>query len=102
MAIRRRGGANWPSPSGGEVGAHAPKLLLEYASTSAPLGDLACRLAGSTDPFDQTTLDALYLSNKDYVDQVKQDAKRLRKEKFLTKEGEKEIVERAKASGIPD
>jgi hypothetical protein len=30
---------------------------------------------------------------------VKDDAKRLKKAKFLTKEGEKEIVERAKASG---
>ena len=67
-----------------------------------PLGDLACRLGGSTAPFDQATLDALYPTSKDYVDKVKADAKRLKKEKFLTKSDEKEIVNRSKASGIPN
>jgi len=65
------------------------------------LGDLACFLAGSTTPFDQTTLDALYSSNADYVDQVTVDADRLRDEGFLLNRDRKEIIDRAEASDIP-
>jgi hypothetical protein len=66
-----------------------------------PFGDLACRLAGSTTPFDQPTLDARYSSNADYVDQVSTDADRLSDEGFLLNRDSKEIVDRAEASDIP-
>ncbi len=65
------------------------------------LGDLACRLAGSTTPFDQTTLDARYSSHADYVDQVSTDADRLSGEGFLLNRDAKEIVDRADAAAIP-
>jgi len=66
------------------------------------LGNLACLLGGSTTPFDQPTLDALYPTKKDYVDQVKDDARRLKQEKFLTKDDEQEIVDHARNAGIPN
>ena len=65
------------------------------------LGDLACRLAGSTTAFDQTTLDAKYSSHQSYVDDVEVDADRLTDEGFLLHRDAKEIVDRAEASDIP-
>ncbi len=65
------------------------------------LGDLACRLAGSTTAFDQTTLDAKYSSHQSYVDDVDSDADRLKDEGFLLNRDAKEIVDRAEASDIP-
>ena len=80
--------------------------MAQYSPTTFERSKVPIRRAQSrrrsTDPFDQATLDALYPTNDDYVDLVKEDAKRLKKAKFLTKEDEKEIVERAKTSGIPN
>jgi hypothetical protein len=64
-------------------------------------GDLACRLAGSTAPFDQTTLDARYPSHQSYVDDVDEDADRLKAEGFLLNRDAKEIVDQAVAAAIP-
>jgi hypothetical protein len=65
------------------------------------LGNLACFLAGSTTPFGQETLDSLYSSHQDYVDQVEADTDRLKDEGFLLNRDSKEIVDRAEAADIP-
>jgi hypothetical protein len=62
---------------------------------------LACRLAGSTTAFDQTTLDDKYSSHQSYVDDVDADADRLKDEGFLLIRDANEIVDRADASSIP-
>ena len=65
------------------------------------LGNLACFLAGSTTPFDQTTLDDRYSSHESYVDEVSTDADRLSSEGFLLNRDSNEIVDRAEAAAVP-
>jgi hypothetical protein len=59
------------------------------------IGNLFCFLAGSTQPFDEATLDDLYRNPGDYVNQVVRAANALRAEGFLLQADRQKIVDSA-------
>lgn len=59
------------------------------------LGVLACRLAASTIKFDDNELIDRYEGKSFYVDLVSQEARRLRKAGFLTRQDRYELIDRA-------
>ncbi|MDJ0851037.1 MAG: alpha/beta hydrolase domain-containing protein [Myxococcota bacterium] len=64
------------------------------------IGNLACFLGGSTEPFDQALLDQLYPTQRTYVKQVRRAARALEKAGYLLPEDRKIIVQRAIDSGV--
>jgi hypothetical protein len=64
------------------------------------IGNLACFLSSSVDPFDEATLDELYPNHGTYVSQVVQAANELRSEGFLLSKDRSKIVTAATMSAI--
>ena len=64
------------------------------------IGGLACRLSGTSEPFDQATLDALYPTHGGYVGKVTGRGLHLMAKRFLLLEDFDELLNRAKESGI--
>ena len=64
------------------------------------IGNLACRLASSVQPFDAATIDGLYADHRQYVRSVKRSARKLRRRGFLLSEDQATIVSDAVVSNV--
>ena len=64
------------------------------------IAELACYLSGSVFPFDEATIDSLYVNHMDYVNQVSAAADALVTEGFLLPEGREFFVVRAFLSRV--
>jgi len=64
------------------------------------IGNLACRLASSVEPFDQATIDSLYPDHRQYVKKVIRSVREQRRRGFLLREDAAKIVVDAAASPV--
>jgi hypothetical protein len=64
------------------------------------IGNLACRLASSVDPFDDATIDSLYRDHRQYVRKVIRSVREQRRLGFLLREDAAKVVVNAAASPV--
>jgi len=64
------------------------------------IGNLACRLASSTQPFDQETIDTLYPNQGGYISRVAVHSARLMQDGFLLPKDRQKVIDTALESGI--
>ena len=60
-----------------------------------------CRIAGWEKPFDQATLQRLYMDHDDYVAKVTRSAGQLMADRFLTKQDGLDLIREADNADIP-
>lgn len=64
------------------------------------IGNLACRLASSVEPFDEATIDSLYPDHRQYVKRVIRRVREQRRRGFLLREDAAKIVVDATVSSV--